>query len=296
MRELRGQRSVRTLDNGQTRIVQEPGNRVIIQQGGRSIIRNDDRTRFGRFGTTQSLQSRDGSSTSIMRRPDGSQIISVYDSQGRLIERRRRGGGRDFTFFSNLNTRNLAIGALIAAPLVLAPLALGMPRDRYIVDYEEAPAPLIYDALAAAPVQRLERGYSVEEVLRNNDLRDRMRRVDLDDVNFASGSWEVPAVYRAKLSRIAQAMLRIIQRNPREVFLIEGHTDAVGNPEDNLTLSDRRAEAIAIILTQDFQVPPENLLQQGYGETLLKIPSQASEPRNRRVTIRRVTPLLAKGN
>ena len=34
-------------------------------------------------------------------------------------------------------------------------------------------------------------------------------------------------------------MKRLIDENPSEVFLIEGHTDAVGSNESNLELSDR---------------------------------------------------------
>jgi len=41
-------------------------------------------------------------------------------------------------------------------------------------------------------------------------------------------------------------------------------------------------------------VPPENLVFQGYGEALLKVRTAADEPRNRRVEIRRITPLLAQ--
>ena len=64
------------------------------------------------------------------------------------------------------------------------------------------------------------------------------------------------------------------------MFLIEGHTDAVGADEDNLSLSDRRAESVAVALTEQFQVPPENLVTQGYGEQYLKVqtdgPSEAT--------------------
>ena len=52
---------------------------------------------------------------------------------------------------------------------------------------------------------------------------------------------------------------------------MEGHTDAVGSDEDNLPLSDRRAETVATILTQRFQIPAENLTTQGYGEQYLKV-------------------------
>ena len=86
------------------------------------------------------------------------------------------------------------------------------------------------------------------------------------------------------------------RRNPDEIYLIEGHTDAVGSDVDNLSLSDRRAETVAEILTQDFGIPPENLTTQGYGEQYLKIPTQEPERRNRRVTVRRITPLLMGRN
>ena len=58
-------------------------------------------------------------------------------------------------------------------------------------------------------------------------------------------------------------MKRILDRNPDEVYLIEGHTDAVGSDIDNLSLSDRRASAVAQVLTDTFGVPPENLVTQG---------------------------------
>ena len=84
----------------------------------------------------------------------------------------------------------------------------------------------------------------------------------------------------------------MVQRNPNEVFLVEGHTDAVGNDVDNLSLSDRRAESVAVILSQNFQVPPENLTTQGYGAQQLKVQTPGPSRENRRVTIRRITPLL----
>ena len=79
------------------------------------------------------------------------------------------------------------------------------------------------------------------------------------------------------------------------MFLIEGHTDAVGNDVDNLSLSDRRAEAAAELLTQQFNVPAENLTSQGYGSQYLKEQTDGPSLINRRVTIRRITPLLTGG-
>jgi len=120
-----------------------------------------------------------------------------------------------------------------------------------------------------------------------------MPRIDLNTVTFESGSWELSPDQVEALAGIAEGLNRAIQHNPREVFLIEGHTDAVGTDVDNLSLSDRRAESVAVALTQQFAVPAENLSTQGYGEQYLKIPTDGPERANRRVTVRRITPLLA---
>ena len=91
-------------------------------------------------------------------------------------------------------------------------------------------------------------------------------------------------------------MLCILDRSPDEMFLIEGHTDAVGSDIDNLSLSDRRAESVAIILSDTFRVPPENLTTQGYGEQYLKVPTEGPSRENRRVAVRRITPLLSRSD
>ena len=41
-----------------------------------------------------------------------------------------------------------------------------------------------------------------------------------------------------------------------------------------------------------FAIPPENLVTQGYGERYLKIRTEERERENRRVAIRRITPLV----
>lgn len=121
-----------------------------------------------------------------------------------------------------------------------------------------------------------------------------MPRVDLDTIHFDFGSWDVETSQYPLLERVARIINRIIDRHPDEMLLIEGHTDAVGSDEDNLSLSDRRAEAVAEILTREFQVPAENLSTQGYGEQFLKINTPGPERTNRRVAIRRITPLLSR--
>jgi outer membrane protein OmpA-like peptidoglycan-associated protein len=51
---------------------------------------------------------------------------------------------------------------------------------------------------------------------------------------------------------------------------------------------------VAVILSDVFDVPPENLTTQGYGEQYLKVLTEEPSRINRRVSIRRITPLLSK--
>src|SRR5262245_27112776 len=90
-------------------------------------------------------------------------------------------------------------------------------------------------------------------------------------------------------------MLKVISENPSTVMLMEGHTDRVGSAEDNLSLSDRRAEAVAEVLTTHFNIPPENLVTQGYGEQHVRVDTDGPSRENRRVEVRNVTGLMAAG-
>ncbi|MGJ8617079.1 MAG: OmpA family protein, partial [Sulfitobacter sp.] len=94
------------------------------------------------------------------------------------------------------------------------------------------------------------------------------------------------------LAKIGTTLSNLIANDPRTVILVEGHTDAVGNATYNLALSDRRAETVALALTEYFNVPPENMITQGYGESALKVPTLASEAANRRAVVRNITGLL----
>lgn len=270
-------------------VIHEPG-RTIIREGGRTVIRYNEADRF-RYGARDVRTERRGNeNVTIIERPDGTRIITITDDSGRLVRRVRRDrSGRELVIIDNSFRPRGPAGYFIDVP----PPVVRIPRDRYIVEADRADRALIYEALMAPPVMALERRYSLDEVRYNVNLRERMPRVDIDTITFDTGSWEVTPDQAARLEVIADAILRAIRRNPTEVFLIEGHTDAVGSDIDNLSLSDRRAEAVAVILTEQFGVPAENLTTQGYGEQHLKVPTDGPERRNRRVTVRRITPLLA---
>ncbi len=227
--------------------------------------------------------------------PNGQRIVTVTDANGRLLRRSRYVNNREVVIIDNRPRGGRRADSFFVSLPALAIGTLGIPRDRYIVEADGAPPEYIYDALLAPPVAPLPRAYTLDEIRYSADVRDRMPRIDLDTITFDTGSWDVAPDQYSRLAPIAEGIRRAVERNPNEVFLIEGHTDAVGTDEDNLSLSDRRAETVAVILTDEFKIPPENLTTQGYGEQQLKVPSEGPERANRRVTVRRITPLLQQG-
>lgn len=293
---VKQERKKRTEDGGKRVVIEEPDKRAIVKEGGKTIIRHDETERFRRLDGKQRREKRNGLDISITVRPGGIEIYTELDDRGRPLRRYRRDrNGRNVILFDNRDyyRRNRG-GSFVDAIIDLPPPRVSIPRERYIVDYQEASDVEVYEALSAPPVEDLERTYSLEEVRRSPRLRARMRRVDLDTINFEFGAWLVEDDQYPALERVAKAMNRVIDRNPNEMFMVEGHTDAVGSDEDNLSLSDRRAETVAIILTEQFGVPPENMTTQGYGEQYLKFDTQSAERGNRRVALRRITPLLSR--
>src|SRR5450631_1513726 len=291
MDDFRGARR-ETQEGGRT-VFNEPGRVIVVDPGGQSFIRHNEEDRF-RYGARDiRTEEVGGERRTIVIRPDGSQIITVNGRDGQLLRRIRRDErGREIIIIDNSYRDPSAVGGFYVD---LPPPVIRIPYNRYIVDAEDASPDLIYDTMEAPPVDRIERRYSLDEIRYSPSVRQLMPSIDLNSINFETGSWEIPPDQAAKLQSIADGLNRAISRNPREVFLIEGHTDAVGSDVDNLSLSDRRAQSAAELLTQQFQVPAENLTSQGYGKQYLKEQTDGPSRINRRVTIRRITPLLNGG-
>lgn len=272
-------------------IVRSEPDRVIVKLGDQVIIRNqDENERFLRDARDVNVvQLSRGRTRTIVTRPNGVQIITVTNRYGEIIRRVRRfPNGQEIVLIDNRQDDRPIVNFDIRLPRLVVPI----PRRDYVVDLQRASEADIEAALTAPPVERVERIYSLEEVRRSERLRDKVRRIDLDTVTFDSGSAAISRSQVRTLTLIGEALEDVIFDDPDEIFLVEGHTDAVGSALYNLALSDRRAESVAIILSESFDIPPENLITQGYGEDYLKIPTLGDERRNRRVTIRRITPLI----
>ncbi|MGG5820938.1 OmpA family protein [Falsiroseomonas sp. HW251] len=104
-------------------------------------------------------------------------------------------------------------------------------------------------------------------------------------VNFASGSAELTPQAIRTLDELGRALASADLSGFR--FRVEGHTDTVGNPMANQSLSERRAAAVVQYLTAKFGIAPSRLQAVGMGESAPLVPTgdEVSEPRNRRVQV-----------
>lgn len=150
------------------------------------------------------------------------------------------------------------------------------------------------EILIAPPKKKVRQRYTVEDIADREELRDAMPRIEIDTIRFGFNEAFVREEEVDNLDRIAAIIERVLRKRPREVFLIEGHTDAVGSDPYNLKLSRARAEAVKKALTTYYVISPRNLQTVGLGERYLKIPTAEPEGENRRVSISRATPLVGE--
>ncbi|WP_454849680.1 OmpA family protein [Rhizobium binxianense] len=274
---------------------QRDDNRIIMQFDNRTIVRSDDDRRFLRDGERPVYEelSRDRYRETI-ERPEGYRIVTVRNRYGDIIQRSRiDSSGREYVLYYSPELYEDPDRDYFEDPGAdLPPMRLRIPLRDYIIDTSSDPDRDYYEFLSEPPVEPVERVYSLNEVKYSARIRDKVRRIDLDTITFATGSAEIPMSQARTLKKVADAINQVLGKDPSETFLIEGHTDAVGSDQSNLVLSDERAESVANVLTDVYGIPPENLATQGYGERYLKVNTAGPEQENRRVTIRRVTPLV----
>lgn len=105
------------------------------------------------------------------------------------------------------------------------------------------------------------------------------------NVDFATNSAKLTPQARTTLDQLGQALSSSQLSSYR--FRIVGHTDTVGSPGYNKTLSEQRADAVMKYLVSKFGVAASRLQAQGVGEADLLVPTppQTPERRNRRVQV-----------
>lgn len=125
------------------------------------------------------------------------------------------------------------------------------------------------EVVAAAPVtaeQSVSNSLSASQTAltaidpNNVDVNALVKALNLQIINFASGSSEIPADNKAILDQAATLLNKVsgVKLN------VGGHTDSTGNAASNKALSQRRAQAVVDYLTSK-GVDASKLVAQGHG-------------------------------
>ncbi len=155
---------------------------------------------------------------------------------------------------------NTALGAILGA-------AVGGAAGAYIGDYMDDQAEEIDRDLEGATVERVGEGI----------------KITFDSgILFAVGKSDLQGEARTNLTNLAA----ILNKYADTEVLIEGHTDATGSDESNLTLSRNRAQSVANYLESQ-QVTATRFTIMGYGESQPVATNDSAEGRqaNRRVEL-----------
>ena len=155
---------------------------------------------------------------------------------------------------------NTALGAILGA-------AVGGAAGAYIGNYMDNQAAEIERDLDGATVERVGEGI----------------KITFDSgILFAVGKSDLQSEARTNLTNLAT----ILNKYPDTAVLIEGHTDATGSDESNLTLSRNRAQSVANFLEAQ-QVLSTRFTIMGYGESQPVATNDTAEGRqaNRRVEL-----------
>tara|TARA_R110002072_G_scaffold165215_1_gene318389 strand:- start:343 stop:2064 length:1722 start_codon:yes stop_codon:yes gene_type:complete len=270
------------LNNG-SKVMSNSGDRLVVQDpNGDLRVLKDDAALLRQSGDEVRRETfNDGSSRTTVVKPDGSKVVTILGRDGTVLRRINVDPqGNEFVLFDDTRAEeNVVVNEL---PQVEHHNTLASQQD------EEALRTALATQLRDNHTQR----FSLRQVRDIRQVRALAPEVELDALRFATGSAAIQPEQARALAKIGSAISNAVHNDPRTVILIEGHTDAVGDAGYNLALSDRRAETVALALTEYFDVPPANLITQGYGESNLKVPTVTAEPANRRAVVRNITGLL----
>jgi outer membrane protein OmpA-like peptidoglycan-associated protein len=153
-----------------------------------------------------------------------------------------------------------AVGAIIGA-------AVGGAAGAYIGNYMDKQAAEIEADLDGATVERIGEGI----------------KITFDSgLLFDVGKSDLRSASRTNLTNLAA----ILNKYPDTEILVEGHTDATGSDESNMTLSRNRAQSVANFLGSQ-QVISTRFTIMGYGESqpIASNETDSGRQANRRVEL-----------
>lgn len=153
---------------------------------------------------------------------------------------------------------------VVAAPVVAAPV--DSDNDGVYDDKDQCPA-----TPATHKVDSV--GCTIYENVKKQE--------DVGSIQFANDSAVVKKEYYKDIERLAN----YLNKNPEFTVEIAGHASNVGQPDYNMELSDKRANAVANILVEKYGIGQNRVTANGYGITkpLVAGDSREAHAANRRI-------------
>ena len=101
------------------------------------------------------------------------------------------------------------------------------------------------------------------------------------DIEFDINKADIRPQYHDQVAKVGDFM----KKNTTTTALIEGYADEVGNDEDNMRLSQQRAESVVKSLVENYGIDPSRLSAKGYGKTSPDFDNStdAGRQKNRRI-------------
>lgn len=156
------------------------------------------------------------------------------------------------------NTESTLIGAGIGA-------ALGGLAGHQIGSYMDRQEQALRNAVTASESVNIQRNQDILTATFKSDIF-----FDFDSSSLKSGAY-------SEIARVSN----VLNQYPKTTIRVEGHTDSTGSESYNMTLSEKRAEAVKNALVQR-GVDPLRIQAIGFGESQ---PVSSSDAINRRVNI-----------
>lgn len=266
------------LNNNRQVALSAPDRVVVTRPDGSQEVIKDEVALLRQPGSTVSTENfDDGSSRTIVTRADGSKVVTIRDANLRVLRRT--------SISADGQTTQLIDDTVAVQPVDVASLPAPAPVPTGNLDESALRAALERES-------QTDRRFTLGQIRNIPEVRALVAPINIDAITFDTGSAAIKPDQARQLATLGRLIEEAVSANPREIFMVEGHTDTVGSDAMNLALSDRRAESVALALSEYFDVPPENLVVQGYGEQFLKIRAEGDIRENRRASVRRITDLL----
>ncbi len=138
-----------------------------------------------------------------------------------------------------------------------------------------------FEPILSLPIEKGR--YSFDQKIRIKLIRDYSRIFTLENVYFDVNKWDIKPECAPHIDNLYNTLVL----NPNMHIEIAGHTDSDGDAQENLILSQHRAEAVMNYLIK-MGLNPKRIQAKGYGEYKPTVPnaSVANKAKNRRTEVR----------